>query len=520
MAVTRFQLYLELFWARLLELLSSLPRLANLFVESFRGQWWQIFKAGTAPPEVIRKVRSQASQINYRGTLSLAKINPRAGVVEIEASLKKTIEAIGGFDFLATPPPGRDRNEHTILLKVGVNWGQFGYPTVTSWESVYALIRLCFQEAAIRGASAEIIVGDESGIENVLWDHSTMRNLEHTRILHAAVLAGLERAAFLEETEPNKFGGAKELLQAVLPEQWIDRGSEAMIEMARRAGVRVIAFDEFGDAAQRYKTIPVQGSRHFTEGIPVPRIVEEEVTDIINLPKPPGRHLIMGNTGLSGALKNYVGLLSSANRSPGLHGPCDRFPPPLKGQTKESYLETLTARRKAVLEDKSGKERLKFALDVFFTDKTFAPDLPFHEKLVELYLAFAAKERFCAADMRRTVSSIGPDVGDTLDVGAVIAAKDPLTLDAFAGALLKWAYIGIGSFGDALAPGGDTLLEYLIGRTWLRQGTPFDLMSYIAANSYGVGPIDFNHIDLKGLENSGFSAGEMETITSLLQDRQ
>jgi hypothetical protein len=520
MAAIRFQFLLDLLWAKFLELLSSVPRLANLFVESFRGQFWQFFKDGSAPPELIQKVRAQASRIGFRGTLSLAKIDPQAGVAEITASLKQTIGAIDGFDFLSKPPPGKDRNKHTILLKVGVNWGEFRYPTVTSWESVYVLTKLCYEEAANFGAEIEIIVGDESGIENIIWGHSTRRNLDHAHILHGGILAGLERAACLEESEPDKFKGAKRLLQMVTPGQWISWSSKEMEEMAGRAGVRVIAFDEVDDKSRRYKTIPIQGARHFTQGIPVPRIVDEEATDIINLSKPPGRHMIMGNTGLSGALKNYVGLLASSHRSPGLHGCCDRFPPQLRGQTKESYLESLKARRKAIVEDQSGKARLKFALDVFFTDRAFAPDFPFHEKLAEIYLAFAAKERFCVTDMRRTVSSIGPDVGDTVDIGAIIAARDPLSLDAFAGALLKKSYLEMGSFSEALAPGGDTVLEYLIGRTWLRRGTPFDLMSYIAANSYGLGPVDFQHIDLKGIENSGFNQEEIGTLTKLLQGKQ
>jgi uncharacterized protein YfkK (UPF0435 family) len=167
--------------------------------------------------------------------------------------------------------------------------------------------------------------------------------------------------------------------------------------------------------------------------------------------------------------------------------------------------------------DRSGQAARKFAQDVVSNWQNLAPGMPFHEKLVELYLAVADKERFSVADMRRTVSSIGPDLGDFIDIGAVIAAKDPLTLDVLAGALLKRAYVEIGNAFDALKPGGDTLLEYLVGKTWLENGTPFDLMGHIAANSYGVGPIDFAHIDLQGTENSGFSPKEIEAITSHLR---
>ena len=505
-------------WEAFLKLLDSIPGLANLLIEANLGQWWQIFKDGKAPPEVIQKVRQEASQINFRGTVSLAKIDPRSeAVAEIEAAIGQTVAAIDGFDFLSRPPQGKAVNEHTILIKVGVNWGQFLYPTVTSRESVYALTKLCFQEAAHRGAAVEVIVGDESGIEIVLWGGTTMANFAHTGILKAAVQAGLERAAALEAADPEKYAGARQLLESLqagcpvshAPE---DGDSVKMIEMARLAGVRIVAFDQM-----ERQQVSIPGARHFTEGILVPRIVTEAITDIINLPKPPGRHMIMGNCGLSGALKNHVGLLAGPNRSPGLHGPYDRYPPPREGQTREAYLESLTAQRQALIEDRSGQAARQFSMDLMFNWENFAPALPFHEKIVELYLAFAGKERFSVADMRRTVSSIGPDLGDTIDIGAVLAAKDPLTLDVLAGALLKRAYGKIGTAFDALKPGGDTLLEYLAGQTWLRTGTPFDLMAHIAANSYGVGPMDFAHIDLKGLDNSGFSPAEINDITSPLK---
>ena len=504
-------------WDPFLDFLASIPGLANLLVEATLGQVWQIFKDGKAPPEVIRKVRQGASQ-NNRGTVSLAKIDPQAGTAEIEAALRKTIHAIGGFDFLSRPPQGKTKNEHTILIKVGVNWGQLGYPTVTSCESVSALTKMCFQEAKSRGASVEVIVGDESGIEISLWGGKTMDNFEHTGILHAAVLSGLEHAASREEAEPAKFAGTKELLQKAHAGHRVthdrkDANSVKMMEMARKAGVQVVAFDE----VEHQAIIPVPGARHFQQGIRVPGIVAGEVTDIINLPKPPGRHLIMGNTGVTGALKNHVGLLAGDDRSPGLHGLSDRYPAAKEGLPPGSCLESLKVQGKAIMDDKSGKEAHKFALDVLSDWGTFAPGMPFHEKIVELYLAFKEKERFSVADMRKTVSSLGPDFGDIIDIGAVIAAIDPTTLDVFGGALLKRAYVEKGNAFAALEPGGDTLLEYLVGKTWLKSGTPFDLMGHIAANSYGVGPIDFAHIELKGVENSGFSAGEMEAITSYLR---
>ena len=201
-----------------------------------------------------------------------------------------------------------------------------------------------------------------------------------------------------------------------------DTLSKQMIDMATQAGVEIIGF---GSEDKDFIRIPIpagEKAKHFKEGIFVPKIVAEEVTDIINLPKPPGRHLIMGNTGLTGALKNHVGLLKASDRSRVLHGEGGR----LLGSWSEH-----------------------------------GPGTGFHEKIVEIYLAFKDKERFSATDMRETVSSLGPDIGDTIDIGVVIAAKDPVTLDAVAGAFLKKSYEEVGNWFDALKPGGDTFLGVL-----------------------------------------------------------
>jgi uncharacterized protein (DUF362 family) len=505
---------------RLFEIAAGIPGNLTILIEAFRGQIGQVFEAGTASPEDVKKVREAGSKLNVRGTASIAKIEPQAGVAEVEAALRRTIEEISGFDFLSSPPQGKGRNEHTILIKVGVNWGHFLYPTVTSWESVYAVTRMCFDRARDSGAAIRVIVGDESGIETKLWAGTTMRNFEHTGILHAAVLAGLEQAVLREAAEPRRFRGARDLLGLVRSGHRVtldreDAESRKMVAMARQAGVEIIGFDEV-----EYHRIPVPGAKHFQDEILVPQIVADEVTDIINLPKPPGRHLIMGNTGLTGALKNHIGLLAGSDRAPALHGPFDRFPAINEGQDGDSYVDSLKALKKAIAADKGGEVARRFAHSIHFDWEADGPGISFHEKVVEIYLAFADKERFSACDMRRTVSSIGPDLGDTMDIGTVIAAKDPMTLDAFAGAFLKRAYVEIGSAIDALKPGGDTFLEYLAGKSWLRRGTPFDLLTHIAANSYGVGPIDLDHIDLRGVERSGFSEREMEALIWYLEGQQ
>jgi uncharacterized protein (DUF362 family) len=506
---------------RLREMGHYIPQNLDLLVEAFRGQVGQLFKDGTASSEEIKKVREKGRELNFRGNASIAYVSPQAKVDEVEAALKKTIHDIDGFAFLSNPLKGKARNEHTVLIKVGVNWGQFYYPTVTSSESVYAVTKMCLQEAKDRRAKIRVIIGDESGIENRLWGGTTTGNFEHTGILQSAVLAGLEHAASLEAENPADFKGAGEMLKRIregykVTKEKKDTLSQQMVDMASQAGVDIKGFGEQNNQEKdnHYKRIPIPGAdhvKHFKEGILIPRIVADEVTDIINLPKPPGRHIIMGNTGLTGALKNHVGLLRGEDRSPALHGEYDRLPDP-QGQEGNSYVESL----KAVNKDKSRKRnRLRqFAHSVDWREH--GPGMGFHEKIVEIYLAFKDKERFSATDMRQTVSSFGPDIGDTIDIGVVIAAKDPVTLDALAGAFLKRRYEKIGSWFDALKWGGDSFTEYLAGRTWLRSGNPFDLMSHIAANSYGIGPIDLKHMDLR---YSGFTENEIDSVKWYLMRR-
>ncbi len=470
------------------ERVKSIPKNLVLLIEAIWGQVKQCFENGTANPEEIKEVREEARKRNYnfRGKVSFAKINPKMkserSLEEVEAALKKVIGDIEGFDFLSKIPKGKEKNEHTVLIKVGVNWGQLCYPTVTSWESVYAVTKMCLREAEDRGATVMVIVGDESGIENDLWDGTTKKNFEHTKILHAAVLAGLEHAASLEVADPVNFKGAGKLRKLVREGHKVtfddgDTLSKQMRDMASQAGAEIIGFGSKDEDFIQVQIPAGEKLSRFKEGIFIPKIVKERVTDIINLPKPPGRHLIMGNTGLTGALKNHVGLLKASDRSRVLHGEGGR----LLGSWSEH-----------------------------------GPGMGFHEKIVEIYLACKDKERFSATDMRQTVSSLGPDIGDTIDVGVVIAAKDPVTLDALAGAFLKKRYEEVGNWFDALKPGGDSFLEYLAGKTWLRKCTPFDLKSHIAANSYRIGPIDLDHIDFKGFETSGFRVRELDAVAGYL----
>src|SRR5439155_4196148 len=77
-------------------------------------------------------------------------------------------------------------------------------------------------------------------------------------------------------------------------------------------------------------------------------------------------------------------------------------------------------------------------------DNEHGPNMMLHEKIAELSSVFAPKERFSVADMRKTVSSIGPDIGDTMDIGKVIASKDAATVDVIANSAMKNAYDHLG----------------------------------------------------------------------------
>jgi len=516
----------------------------DLFMLAALGQIRQFRFKGTASAADTERIRKAAKDLDITSKASIAKIDPEAGLFEIQEALRKTISAIDGFAFLSEPVegnPARDKhpNEHTVLIKIGVNWGLGGYPTITSPESIYAVTRLCLEAAEKRETPVKVIVGDESGIEVKRMSLTTRKNFEDTGVFAAAILAALHHAEALEKKGTPKFKGAGDLVgkmgvrygfdverfRAMPPEM-----AHKVEGMAATAGVRVLPFDKEDDTKPEKVEVcyPNPERVKYLKGKDfwIPKVVAEEVTDIINLPKPPGRHSILGNEGLSGALKNYVGLMDGDQRIPTLHSDTDRLPPPRKDQGAEPHLKALkklavdiTRIKKDETGIRARKSSHSSVLNYKF--KRAGGEMAFHEKIAEIYLAFADKERFCVTDMRKTMSAIGPDFGDNIDIGAVIAASDAVTLDAIAGAFLKKRYEEIGGFWEAVKIGGDTLLEFLAGTTWLKKKiSPFDLMAHLAANSYGLGPCDLKHIDFKGLENSGFRVREIDAVASYLQDRR
>jgi hypothetical protein len=230
--------------------------------------------------------------------------------------------------------------------------------------------------------------------------------------------------------------------------------------------------------------------------------VHEEVTDIINLPKPPGRHVLMGCGGLSGAMKNAIGLIGAADRIPALHGPLDRVPGLSSGKDGDTWTAQFKelgrkladpslddAQRAALTQRLAGQAKWDLNSDE-------RPNWMLHEKIAEMNLIFADKQRFTVTDMRKTLSTLGPDLGQTMDVGQVVASKHAATVDVLANSLLKSGYERMDTRPHALVAGTfgageDTLGEYLHGRTWLeKDATAFDTLQVRAAMQYGLAPLN------------------------------
>lgn len=72
--------------------------------------------------------------------------------------------------------------------------------------------------------------------------------------------------------------------------------------------------------------------------------------------------------------------------------------------------------------------------------------------------------------MRRTVSSVGPDIGDTIDIGKVVASKGAATLDIVANSLMKNAYDYLGDPKPGARPNDDLVNRHHQVRASIRDG--------------------------------------------------
>ena len=481
--------------------------------------------SGPVPPELKAINKTGVSQVGVVD-IDPKKTTPAGDRAKVYAAQKAAIDSIKGFDFLAKPPEGKTKNEHTVLVKPGVNWGINGYPFNTSAESAYATTKQALEEGDKFGAQVKVLIADESGIECKAWGGTTMGNFEICGVLDGGVRAGLERAMSLEGKGDPKFKGARAIWDSLVD----DKGGERRVKltdkdaiaMAEKAGVKLAGFED-GD----YVRVPVPdiapgkpGNQHFPDGILIPRVVQDEVTDIINVPKPPGRHALMGCAGLSGAMKNHIGLLASSDRVPMLHGPLDRVPGLNSGELGPKWRDQFVELSAKINDPKlSVSERAQLLKQVeggttWDLNNEHGPNMMLHEKIAELSSVFASKERFHVADMRRTVSSVGPDIGDTIDIGKVVASKDAATLDIVANSLMKNAYDHLGDPKPGQRPNDDlvnivkngvdwlknkdnrdTPMEYFYGRTWLeKNATAFDTLQIRAAMAYGITPLGLDQI--------------------------
>lgn len=494
----------------------------------------ELNKTGVSPASVVSV---DPAQIKLKdGSVDFA-----AERAKVYAAQKEAIDSIGGYDFLDKPPAGKTSNDHTVLIKPGVNWGITGYPSATSSESTYASVRQTLEEGQKRGANVKVIVGDESGIEGKMWGATTMHNFEISGVLNGAVRAGLERAVALESKGDAAYKGAGALLNGLVDDKGHERNvtlkDSAAIQMAEKAGVKVIGFED-GD----YVRVPVPdikpgmpGNKHFPDGILIPKVVHEEATDIINLPKPPGRHALMGCAGVTGALKNHIGLLASSDRVPMLHGPLDRVPglnDGSDGPTWVAEFKQLADQLKDPSLSRADRHELLNKLQGqahWDLNNEHGPNMMLHEKIAELSSVFVDKERFTVTDMRQAHSSVGPDIGDTVDVGKVLASKHAATVDVLANSLMKNAYEGMSveektgkelklpdwmkkaaDWINVAIPGGDTPSEYFYGRTWLENNaTAFDTLQIRAAMAYGIAPTGMENISLKTSLRPGENATEV-----------
>jgi hypothetical protein len=484
---------------------------------------------GPISPELKAINKTGVSQVGVVGIDPKMSATPAAERAKVYAAQKTAIDSIGGFDFLSKPPEGKTANDHTVLIKPGVNWGINGYPFNTSAESTYATTKQTLEEAEKRGANVKVLIADESGIECKAWGGTTMGNFELCGVLDGGVRAGLERAMTLEKKGDPKFAGAKKIWDSLVDgngaERKVKLADKDAIAMAEKAGVKFAGFEE-----GEFVRVPVPdiapgmpGNKHFPDGILIPKVVQDEVTDIINAPKPPGRHALMGCAGLSGAMKNHIGLLASSDRVPMLHGPLDRVPGLNSGKLGPAWRDEFKEISDRLNDPKLSREDKAVLLNQLNGQAKWdlnnenGPNMMLHEKIAELSSVFAGKERFHIADMRRTVSSVGPDIGDTIDIGKIVASKDGATVDIVANSLMKNAYDHLGdpkkpshdlNLGNLFKHPGewmkntlgnaDTPTEYFYGRTWLeKDATAFDTLQIRAAMAYGLTPLSLDQIEFK-----------------------
>ncbi len=572
---------------------------AEVMMEWRDGAIAQLFRSGEATKAHLQPARKNATHV--RATASVAKLDVKASAQEIKQVFLQQTQEIGGWAWLDDVP---DDEPYPLMIKPGINWGINGYPSVTSWEGVYGAALGSLEMADAKGKNVPVTVADESGIENKDFGRSTLDNMEDTAIFGASIFAGIENAhrraglsdaeahkAALSEVhaamtergasyrdEPDRKIPADPKIEYLVP--LINRHDAALIAHSKEGGVEITPLDEGPTAILKpvvaykgYEAKPDEvvvsqqqfdAMKHFKSGIRVNAKVLG-FKKMINLPKPPGRHGIMGNCGLTGANKNHIGLLAGVDRGVSLHTKFARVPQPREGEDYGTFTQRIEQALKWIgdgavnLKDLKAEGRLTekkmgdFNWEAHYDDmvstgqewmqhlnsesqkladegsgeQAGGPGQQFFDKLGELELFFKPMTAFTWTDMRKTVSSAGPDFGEQVEVGVAIASDNSSVVDAYATAALKSVYDKgrneDGEYSDlekqfaelrdipdkqkikkframfkaAMRKGVGEFYEAMQAHFFLQNGRPERLKSWTGAMKMGLAPTDMGRVVLK-----------------------
>jgi hypothetical protein len=129
-----------------------------------------------------------------RGTNKLFPNAPIAGWAEVvERATAASLDDLSRAKklFLDTVPAGVPK---TVAMKIDLNLGADGPPSVTDPACTYATIKQLLSRADAGGKRIAIVVGDSSGGENIPIGRTTMDIMRDTGNYHFALKAGLEVA--------------------------------------------------------------------------------------------------------------------------------------------------------------------------------------------------------------------------------------------------------------------------------------------------------------------------------------
>lgn len=219
-------------------------------------------------------------------------------------------------------------NAVRVCLKVELNLGIEGPPSVTDPASTYAVIATLLAWGAERGVALQFTVGDSNGIENAPAGRTSLDVLRDTGNYHAALKAALEFAAQSAPAEDQRRTAAAELgkllaCESATPAVYFGShdghaGSaeeRARMEAAAAPWVICVDYDQAGFRAIEPNIGPlgqaIWGSKRFHIAEPWAAADYR-----VHVTRGVSTHLFAGWTG---ALKGLIGLHALGGR-PGDHG--------------------------------------------------------------------------------------------------------------------------------------------------------------------------------------------------------